>query len=385
MSCGIASSQTIYWLLFTDTDDPGVGTASQNSYDIFRNLFRDNVNTVMRQNGFQIKEIDVKGSQLSPDRCRQEIKNLSCTPKDIIVYYSISHGAYNQQNDPSNPWPYMWMGADDQTNMVDLAWVHNQLKAKNPRFLLTVGMCCNSDFSGALQARYGNLNYSGESGLDDVQEDMIKELFLGKNGDILVTSTSPHHTSGCCAYRNKVYDLFTCCFALIFNEMLGDDTREHLSWEEFLTKVKGAVSKLSRDLNGDSRDFQDPIYKINWGGRTQNTPPPPQNQQSSQPPDSGTLEHVLAVIANPANSYTNRQNYRNSAAKAFDPNAVVKKMSKDGSKVMNIVDLPDWLDDIATSRNILNIVVVSYKTNQTSGKISEIKVKEILKITNRIN
>ena len=139
----VNAQKTIHWLLYVDTKDSDVGYLDVNGREYLRKQFVNPVNAAL-SGEYQTDIKDNYGDNCSPYKCKSDIQNLRCSPQDIVIFYYIGHGGRSYRTDANqHPWPKMWFSQDDPDKMIDLGWVHDQLKAKNPRMLLTIGMCCN--------------------------------------------------------------------------------------------------------------------------------------------------------------------------------------------------------------------------------------------------
>ena len=185
---------------------------------------------------------DNYGDNCNPVKCKSTVENLNVGSNDIVIFYYIGHGGRSiVENDIEHPWPKMWLGQDDETKMIDLGWVHDKLKAKNPRLLLTIGMCCNVK---------QNLPT-----LSEQEKACIKNAFVNTCGDLIATSSSPGQSSGGGKFvpplTEKPMDYYTAAFVDLFNEMIENQEIDLVT----LFNRTGAF------IHNATKNKQTPIFK----------------------------------------------------------------------------------------------------------------------------
>lgn len=372
-----AQQPTVHWLLFIDTEDRNVGDLDKNGRDYLKQHFVDPVNAVLvnagMRNDFQLFD----GSRLSPMNCKNAVQSLSCSQNDVVVFYYIGHGGRSvRQNDSEHPWPQMWLGQGEPNMMVDLKWVHDQLKSKNPRLLLTIGMCCNVKqnlpLAGAPQfsRTFGTNSRQFSTG----EEAAIKKLFLQSCGDVIATSASPGESSKGGGALESVgvppMDYYTPLLCLMFNDEISNNA--NVSWD-------GLFSKLSRYFSNDlSALGMTPIHKANitigsepvisGGGGT------PVVDVDINPVDIdealGSLEVILEDVR------TSHDDSR--ALSVFTNDALVKIIAQDGITVVHRQPVSQFLLRVSTSKRLLLVTPVDCKFS--GSKCSELRVMEYYRL-----
>ena len=230
-------AQTIHWLTFIDTTDKNVGDIDKNVRKVLYDRVVNNVNAAIREKGYSANILDVYGAVHSPQKCKELVMSLAPKPDDIIVFYYVGHGTHGASG--GEPWPMMFMAQDNPSLFMPLKWVHDQLKSKNARLTVTIGMCCNGvDDIPRLSSPSFSANY-GSPSLSEREISGLQKLFLNYRGDVLITSASPGESSGCVSTPLGGMDTFTWCF---FNELKNSSNDSNPTWQEFVEDVKAISS-----------------------------------------------------------------------------------------------------------------------------------------------
>ena len=385
------NAQTIHWLTFIDTTDKNVGNLDKTGRNVLYGHFIDVVNAALTEKGYKSEIHDYYDTALSPQACKSAVERLTAAPEDIVVFYYIGHGTHAAAED--NPYPQMLLGSSDESKFIPLKWVHDELKAKNPRLLATIGMCCNvvQGARAKKQPTFG-VNY-GSPQLTDSEKKAIQQMFLGNKGDILVSSASVGQSSIGCPTPFGDMDLFTAVLVSVFEDTASEG---HIDWKPLMNEVSYAVNTLT---GGNQTPFYSENLTTvdipsNQGSKLPqvspasavNTASNVSSASSSQVPggsDWDKSKNILATyfdyIINPENSVEKRKIVSDKLIELFIPDAVVKIMGQDGNVVVDKENIGNFIGRISTSRMILKIVPESMV--EKSGKISELKVKEIIKKT----
>ena len=372
----VQAQQTIHWLLFIDTEDERVGDMDKNARDWLKQHFVDPVNAVLVDAGVRTDIQLYDGSRLSPQNCKNAIQNLNCKSNDIVFFYYIGHGGRSaQENDREHPWPKMWMGQDNPNMMLDLGWVHNQLKSKNPQLLITVGMCCNVKQNLPL-ARTPQFSPTYGRGCVHFSEDniiTIKKLFLEHYGDLLATSASPGQSSIGVPLRPPMpesMDLYTAVFTLLFEEEMSNT---ELTWDKFFEEVGKGVDEVSAAVQRHTPIFKSSLTmqrRNNNGNNNGGTPPPP----PPTPPTSINNNDVLNSIEIILDNIVATQDEPDGISALFTSDAIVKVVGEDGTTIVDRIIWDDYLLRITTNNLLIKTTPVRFK--MAGQKISELYVME---------
>ena len=383
-----ANAQTIHWLTFIDTNDENVGQIDVNGRKVLYNHFINVVNSALTEKGYNSDIHDIYGNDLSPERCKMEVQNLKCQPEDIVVFYYIGHGTHSPYDD--NPYPQMLLGSVDQNKFIPLKWTHEELLSKGARLTVTIGMCCN--VIQAVSAKKGPqfaVNY-GNVQLTENEKRSIQNMFLGSKGDFLLSSASVGESSIGSDTPFGPMDLFTASLVCCFEDMSYEG---ELEWNDLFSQVKAIVYELTGGQ-------QTPFWANNLtsaavpNNRTTPAPEPKpvkeevasnRNEQPKQTEataldinDPGQVANYLSkyfdFIIDSRNSAALRRAKMQELEGFFTSNAVVRMLPQDGNVVIDREGIDEFLGRISTSRILLKIVPVAYRTD--GQRIVELRVKE---------
>ena len=128
----------------------------------------------LRRHAFNTRQLKGQGEVLA-----NLIRDLACTPEDVILFYYSGHGLGLEQANPQ------WPGFRIDTLIFFLNRVHHHhLKPKGPRLLITLFDCCTFPI---------DLPPSGRIP-DFVSEETLRtnyrRLFLETSGDLMIQSNS---------------------------------------------------------------------------------------------------------------------------------------------------------------------------------------------------
>lgn len=384
------NAQTIHWLTFIDNQKNGTATEyGDAAKEVLYNHFINVINSALAEKGYKSNIINIYGSSLSPEKCKQIVQQFQCSSSDIVVFYYWGHGTHG--NSVNGDYPLMWLGQDNPYKVVPLTWVHNQLKGKNPRLIATIGMCCNSydEYTPRISEPTFSQNF-GNTYLGNTDKTAIQKMFLEYSGDFLAASSAKGQPSWAGNTPFGIIDLFTAALVTNFE---SDMAAGQLEWTQLFKEVRDGVNA---EANRQHRRSQIPIFTNNLRAcsapakRAPSTTPvdvTPRQQDVTPSSDSNPnmseqefLNRLTAAFDNlisTSNSDMARINQEETLSRAFASNAVVRTMSQDGNVVVDRSSASDFLGRLSTSRVLLKVIPISVKI--TNGKISELKVKETYK------
>lgn len=243
-----AGCQTIHWLVFADTHDEHVGHITLNSANSFYRDFIDIVNASLMAEDIRVNIQEVKGDALSPNKCKDAIAELQCGPNDIVVFYYIGCGYNTAEN--KSLLPLMNMGSLHKEESIPLSWVHESIKKKKPKLLVSIGLCDNLYLS---EGRSPEEKYYALNSSVTVRnaEKSISDLFMNYTGDIVIASSSLNQCSSVNTHTGV--DYFTGMFVSVFDEMQKAGI---LDWYSLLGEVSHRVGFITKGN-------QQPIWKCN--------------------------------------------------------------------------------------------------------------------------
>lgn len=378
-------AKTIHWLTFIDTTDPHVGETDQNTRKILYARWIDLVNASLKEQGYDVNIIDIYGSKTSPENCKNIVNDLDCDSDDIVVFYYVGHGT---ENTATSRFPLMLLAQSNVNKFVPHDWVHKTLKSKGARLTVTITMCCNArqGAPGRIAPTF-NANY-GNSYIDQDMSESIKKMFLNYKGDIKITSASPAESSWSCDSNIGPTDFFTINLLDQFNNVLP--TKSNPDWNSMMNDIKKDVYEDVRICEGIQRRFpgstQTPIWENNLisTNRPSVTKPTPPIIDEGQSKDDRTiikteLDRVLSFLSSINIDERERIDTANRIKQLFETNLTVRIMSQDGNIVVDKEPISSFLGRISTNSGLLmNVSVVDFDINK-DGRISSLKVREILK------
>ena len=399
------NGQTIHWLTFIDTTDPNVGQIDVYGRQMLYSYFINDVNSALELKGYKSDIQDFYGAQVSPQNCKDAVNMLSIdSTDDIIVFYYIGHGgrpAANSDYMHKHPYPQMCLAQHDESKFIPLEWVDSILSSKGARLSITIGMCCNNiDNSISVKDEpQFDTNY-GKTYLSKNKITKIQDLFLNTKGHIIATSASPSQTSGCIQIMQSLIpnpacfrDRYSYAICSFFQTQL-DNYPQELTWNGFLEKISWFVDKYS---NHEQTPIHD-IYVAADPKIKQASPKVPEKQEieetgqkqiannAIQQGDKNSRDWIneltshLSTLIKISIPSTDRMALENNLAQTlFSDNAIVKFLGQEG-KVIDKMDVRDWLGILSTNPNgtIIKVIVDGGKFDDNK-KIKELKVREIYK------
>ena len=377
-----AEAKTIHWITFIDTTDENVGEIDINSRKFLYSRWINVVNAAMVQNGYRTAVYDFYGIHTSPENCRRAIRDLRCDPDDIVIFYYIGHGT--RAADDVTKYPQMLLAQLDENKLIPLSWVHRELKAKNARLTLTIGMCCNSvQHVRARQEPTFGVNY-GNTYMSPSQVMAIQKAFLENKGDIIACSSAPGEPSSACSVRGiGDTDFCTFCFISQFEEMTATDTFE---WKNFFTEVQDEVRKSAAAVTGRRQvpQFDVNLSKSESPAPTQPERPTAPSKPSMDDPDDlsklvSYIESSLDFIREDNDNLEDRIQMSQELRTVFDRDAEVKVLGQDMDVVVDKEDIDAFLMRISTSSLLYRVSMVDGEISGRTGKITMLRVREIYK------
>lgn len=376
-------AQTIHWMTFIDTDDVKVGELDKRGREVLYSKFVNVINAALNEKGVQSDVQDYYGNRLTPENCKRAVQSLTCQSEDIVVFYYIGHGGRPvTDSDVAHPYPQMWMGQEDERKMIPLEWVHNTLKTKNARLTVTIGMCCNVKQNLTIKrAPTFGVNY-GSTYLDDTQLRSIQQMFLGNQGDFILSSAAPGQSSVGASTPLGDMDLFTAVLALEFENA---SKQGNLGWNSLFTQVERVVNQVT----GGS---QTPIFNPNVealssasvAGKSRKDTPSNRQQPKNNQLDitdsnavGNRLMQCVDFMIDASQPLEKRRKVSGMLKEMFSSDAMIKIEGQDGKQVIDKETIDVFLTRLSSSRIILKIVPSSYK--YANHVITELRIKEYYK------
>ena len=239
--CTLAlQAQTIHWITFVDTSDWDLGAVNKKGRQVLNSEFIDVVNQALFMRGYRSKKYDFTDSNTTPENCKKTIEDFTCSPEDIVVFYYIGHGvrpALGEKYDRANPWPQLCLAQINEKKFIPLHWIHEELKGKGARLVVTVGMCCNTRYTKAKHKNEPKFRSSFGKTINENYAKRIQSWFLDYKGDVEVTSASPTQRSITYQFQKwGAIDLFTGAIASTMQQ--NSYKGSTITWDTFLKDVK---------------------------------------------------------------------------------------------------------------------------------------------------
>ncbi len=261
-ACLYGYSQTIHWIFFIDTTDYQLGNDNMNGKRALDKHFVSKVNAALVLKGYKNRNYCYMGTDCTSANCNSILNSLSCTNKDIVIFYYIGHG---RNSNGGSPWPSMEF--TNSRSYLSLNKVHQNLKAKNPQLLLTIGMCCNKvrpQFSEQAGMSTQSKKYKIVS---KNFAKKLQKLFLSNKGDIMIAAASTgQEAQGGCRYGNGEIDYFTGALCMIMDSYASSPKEEDITWSRFMKDITYwthyYVNSEVKDDKGRAEE-QRPHYKVN--------------------------------------------------------------------------------------------------------------------------
>lgn len=392
----LASLNTLYandihWITFVDTTDESVGETDKNTRQILYSRWINIINSALLPRGYNAQVHDYAGLRTSPENCKDIVENLRCNSEDIIVFYYIGHGA--RATSDKSKYPQMALAQHFENKCIPLEWVHKELKKKNARLVITIGMCCNS-YAEGLSAKE-KVAFSVNHGHSYVAMDAvsnIQQLFLENKGDIIISSSDKGQASwGGYIQGVGLIDCFSYTLMNIFNREVGKTYKA--DWESIFTDVQTIVNNetLAASRQPGSRVTQQtPIFDVNLDEASMPeitpvkpeppTPPSPDTKDVNEVIKNNVAQALDGIIS----SELTREQRENLAkalqSKYFSSNAIVRILGQDVDVVIDKQSASDYFGNISfiTRSKPIKIAVVDCELDAFK-KIKSLVVREIYK------
>jgi len=238
LHCAVSvQAQTLHVFIIAETNATNVGAPAD-----YTNMQRE-VQDIARLSGMQLKTYKYEKQNLSPNTLVSAITSLRCQPNDAIWFYYTGHGL-----NPGNGSAFSAFKVGNSKFTMDK--VHQKLKAKNPRLLITMFDCCNHHVTRVpgLAARSGriSINYA--------------TLFKLAKGEVKVTSSK----AGQYSYGNgRAGGVFTNQFLAALHEVAGGNNNS-CNWNKVMARTKQLTQNSATQVGRS----QVPHYTVSQTGGT---------------------------------------------------------------------------------------------------------------------
>lgn len=385
------NAQRIHWITFIDTTDKnmdalgvdhGVGQMGENIRQILYGHWINVINAALAPKGYKSDIRDFYDDRTSPKNCKSVVENLLCNPEDIVVFYYVGHGARSIHD--TSEYPQMYLAQKNEKECIPLSWVHEELKKKNARLTITIGMCCNV-YNEVLSTKQG-VAFAPNCGrayaeINEVAN--IQKLFLENKGDIIISSSEKGQPSWGGDFKEiGEIDFFTYCLIANFGEEVMKSPEP--SWDNLLANVQNDVNDLTLELSKKPKSIiteQIPIYDVNVEESEQPVFPDIDDRKEEITTDPDKLEFlnditdVLDLIISTRRMGTDRIESAEFLKKYFADNAEIKIVGQDRDVIVDKESPESFFGRISFTKRLLKVIAVDVEVNN-AGKIQTMKVKE---------
>jgi len=248
----------LYLILVADTWDKSIGVSCQEEEGRVKDYFEQ----IAYQSGMQFSANVIDGGRFTKTNVQNAISNLQPSRNDAVVFYYSGHG-FRFDND-TDPYPRIDIRTNDfdnlQNNSMSLSSIYNSIKAKNARFNLILGDCCNS-YAGLprfISGGYGNMDRS----LNTLSSNNCRQLFLQTKANIIATAATKGQYA-LCSNGPGGGGLFTKAFLSALDYQLSTFNTKP-TWDGLLEKARSqtAYSSENSRCQSSSGCMHNPIFYV---------------------------------------------------------------------------------------------------------------------------
>lgn len=331
-----AVAQTLHALLIADTKDAVLGSSCEKDLAEMSARLTD----IAQKINFQYHEVICNNEQFGKAGLTKAIAEVACSPRDVVFFYYTGHGLNTLER--SSTFPLLYLKDDNNT---ELETIHLQLKAKNPRFCVTLGDCCNNLFTDTRSMRPVSPLFKGIGVTSDLS--ILLKLFVESEGDVLITSAKRGEKATAHPNSGSFYT-FNWMEALTHAE----NNNLNISWE---TLLNDAENRLQESLKA----FPDTVkHHSHWvqGYKETNENPPIISQPTTKPAVSfDEMNKFLNTLANEKIPFTERNTLRiQNQAKYFSSTATVDIYIKSPEKPVQTQTVDQFLKRIVSTAKLID-------------------------------
>lgn len=232
------------------TNDPTIGKGCQVNINRIA-LFMDKVKEMT---GNQVQEYTVSDNALTSANIENYLNELETKPDDIIWFYYSGHG-----KNTSTPWPKFLI----KGNHLTLKSVHEKLRQKPHRLLISVADCCNFS-SSVTSKRTASVDSKATESTsisrgyfdnDSVIKSRYKKLFNETKGEILACGSIPGQFS---LYNEYLGGFFTLSLFQSLYAITESSDSKAVNWNNVLRLAKADTEQNALSMG----KTQTPQYQL---------------------------------------------------------------------------------------------------------------------------
>lgn len=354
-----AYGQSIHFICFADTDDDKIGKGVAKDVT----LMLDFVMSLAEKLGMEENlkpAVVMMGDDCSPQRLKSVIRDFTCGPKDVVMFYYSGHGV--RSFDDTSVFPQMCLGSNTQKDYIPLEYVKDELEKKGAKLLLVMGNCCNS-YSNVVLPKDNTFAAASWSPCRNNSSRGLKKLFLETKGTIIASGSKKGQYSWTSAAQGG---LFTLGFLKELDEYASDPGISY-NWNELMRRTSLRVEDISRKALKEKGGYiQTPIFRV-------------EHPVEIAPIrlDEG-IGKALTVIADQSLPQTHRIKHYESVLKTFfvSDNCMIDIVGQDRHTIIDYRPASQYLLRVATVSSVSDFKILEQQKD-ASGKISYLKILEI--------
>ena len=337
--CVSLEAQTFHAIIFADTKDANIGKSTMLDLNSVSNMLVEAQSSLKGKMEFVY--------YIYPD--------IYCSPQNLSMQ-------------DTSPYPQMCLGQTNEAQMVSVEGVDRALARKNPRLRFVITDCCNSEDEFITP----KLEISkGSSVVTTKKESNYEKLFMGKYGNVIITSSKAGETSSC---NYQIGGFFTYCLLAVLENAIQQDVTD---WDEIINAAKKSTIDFSSNK-------MHPFGKVH----ITTTPPvaaqpepetAPVSVQEEIATQDVLLPDLLQLVDTSVGASKRLDMVMPLLRKHFaNGNVIVEALGKDGRTVVNQETAQEFLERLSTSFFLVNFNILSVERN-ASQKITSLRVHEVYK------
>jgi len=238
----ISYSNTFYAIIAANTEIPDIGK----SCELDQIAMTIELNAIATAIGYDFKNINITKGNFNFENLEKTIRDFKCDTTDIIIFYYSGHGFNDEKN--NSKWPIMHL----ETGSYPIEKVHEQLKQKGARLVITLGDCCNNVVNMKMADNKGFVQI--DINPQNVKTGLYKNLFVGIKGDIIATGSTKGQFSHS---TNNTGGYFTNKLILALKNAINYS--KNISWNYLLEDTKNRVENVNFEQK------QSPQFEVHIG------------------------------------------------------------------------------------------------------------------------
>lgn len=361
--CASLEAQTFHAIIFADTKDASIGKSTMLDLNSVSNMLVEAQSSLKGKMEFVYYVYPDK--YCSPQNLRKVLDNLRCGSDDVVFFYYSGHGGRSMQD--TSPYPQMSLGQHYEAQMISVEGVDRALARKNPRLRFVITDCCNSEDEFITP----KLEISkGSSMVTTKKENNYEKLFMGKYGNVIITSSKAGETSSC---NYQIGGFFTYCLLAVLENAIQQDVTD---WNKIINAAKNSTVEFSSDK---MHPFGEVHLSATPPVAAQPEPVAPASVQEEIATQDVLLPDLLQLVDTSIGASKRLDMVMPLLRKHFaNGNVIVEALGKDGRTVVNQETAQEFLERLSTSFFLVNFNILSVERD-ASQKITSLRVHEVYK------